>query len=155
MNNFVCADCGHEQDSMEKPCGRCYRNRVVMISVVEETFGCNWRTAFWTVSQDVKHSVGNPVFAIETNLHPLIKRIEENKVEEAVQIIQDIHVSVEKIKDCLARLSDETESDKLFAVYCKKVWALRAYDANPNSDTLAAYMASIDEYKKTEASLKV
>jgi hypothetical protein len=41
----VCADCGHEQASMD-PCGRCRSVRVVLVTVIRDLFGENWRDAF-------------------------------------------------------------------------------------------------------------
>ena len=49
----VCADCGHEQ-SMEPgfgaggmgPCERCQSARVVLVTVVRDLFGVNWRDSF-------------------------------------------------------------------------------------------------------------
>ena len=46
----------------------------------------------------IEHEIGNPVFAIETNLSPLRKRIAENRVDEALQIVDEIEVSLERIK---------------------------------------------------------
>ena len=39
VNRFVCADCGHKQDDMGRPCDRCKSIRVVLASVVEEIVG--------------------------------------------------------------------------------------------------------------------
>lgn len=44
--NCVCADCGHEQDEMDRPCKKCYGFRVIAISVAEQLFGKDWRDAF-------------------------------------------------------------------------------------------------------------
>ncbi len=41
----VCAACGHEQSSMI-PCDRCRSVRVVLISVLREILGDEWRGAF-------------------------------------------------------------------------------------------------------------
>ncbi len=46
MNNFVCADCGYEQDSMDRKCDRCRSIRVITIKVAEEIGGPNWRLMF-------------------------------------------------------------------------------------------------------------
>jgi len=43
MNEFVCANCGHEQDSMLKPCDKCLSYRIVSIKFLEGHFGKNWR----------------------------------------------------------------------------------------------------------------
>ena len=44
-NDCVCAECGHEQPTMD-PCGRCRSVRVVLISVLRNLIGDNWRDAF-------------------------------------------------------------------------------------------------------------
>lgn len=41
----VCAECGHEQSTMD-PCGHCRSVRVVLISVVHDLLGPNWRSTF-------------------------------------------------------------------------------------------------------------
>jgi len=44
---FICAECGCETNtSMEKPCRMCNSARVVLRSVIEQTFGENWRDCF-------------------------------------------------------------------------------------------------------------
>lgn len=44
---LVCAECGCETNvSMEKPCSACGSIRMVLVSVIEDTFGENWRDAF-------------------------------------------------------------------------------------------------------------
>lgn len=45
-NDYVCADCGHEQANMFAPCEKCGSLRVVMIEVAKELFGKNWRDCF-------------------------------------------------------------------------------------------------------------
>lgn len=41
----VCADCGHEQSTMD-PCAKCRSVRVVLVTVIIDLFGENWRDAF-------------------------------------------------------------------------------------------------------------
>lgn len=44
---FVCAECGCETNtSMGKPCVACGSVRVVLLSLVEQLFGKNWRECF-------------------------------------------------------------------------------------------------------------
>lgn len=44
---FVCAECGCETNtSMEKPCVACGSVKVVLLSLVEQLFGKNWRECF-------------------------------------------------------------------------------------------------------------
>lgn len=47
---------------------------------------------------DIEHTVGNPLFAIETSLAPLRKRITELRTEEALSIVDLIEESVNKAK---------------------------------------------------------
>ncbi len=41
----VCSECGHEQASMD-PCKKCGSVRVVLVSVVRELCGEDWRNNF-------------------------------------------------------------------------------------------------------------
>ena len=50
---------------------------------------------------DIEHTVGNSLFALETNLLCLEKRVAIGKTEEALSIIQEMKVSVEKAKSGL------------------------------------------------------
>jgi len=43
---FVCAECGNEQDSMDRVCDKCGSVRVILISVAQQMFGENWRDCF-------------------------------------------------------------------------------------------------------------
>jgi hypothetical protein len=43
---YVCADCGHEQHSMDTPCDECKSVRVVSIKWVEDLIGPDWRDNF-------------------------------------------------------------------------------------------------------------
>ncbi|HVI80633.1 MAG TPA: GAF domain-containing protein [Candidatus Acidoferrum sp.] len=55
--------------------------------------------AVWKeISFSAAHKIGNPIFAIETNLGPLEKRVAEGRTTEAQDVIDDIRVSVEKAK---------------------------------------------------------
>jgi hypothetical protein len=47
---------------------------------------------------DIEHTVGNSLFAIETNLNPLRKRIQDGRISEALEIVNDLQASVEKAK---------------------------------------------------------
>lgn len=44
-HSCACADCGHEQPTMD-PCACCRSVRVVLVSVIRNLFGANWRDAF-------------------------------------------------------------------------------------------------------------
>jgi hypothetical protein len=41
----VCSECVHEQSSMD-PCGKCRSVRVVLVAVVRDLFGEDWRRNF-------------------------------------------------------------------------------------------------------------
>lgn len=41
----VCCECGHEQPDMD-PCSKCRSVRVVLVSVVRDLFGEDWRRNF-------------------------------------------------------------------------------------------------------------
>jgi len=57
------------------------------------------RDAVWKdISFSAAHKIGNPIFAIETNLDPLSKRVRENRPHEAMEVIEGIRASVEKAK---------------------------------------------------------
>lgn len=43
---YVCADCGNEQDSMGRRCDKCGSVRVVLISTIEDIVGPDWRDNF-------------------------------------------------------------------------------------------------------------
>ena len=47
----VCADCGHEQSTMD-PCAKCRSVRVVLVTVIVNLFGENWRDAFKPDQED-------------------------------------------------------------------------------------------------------
>ena len=67
------------------------------------------RDAVWKdISFSAAHKMGNPIFAIETNLDPLQLRIEDGRRSEAVEIIQSIRRSVEKAKAIVAQFKSLT-----------------------------------------------
>jgi hypothetical protein len=59
---------------------------------------------------DIKDKIGNPLFVIETYLNPLIKDIKEDKVDSALQIVERIRVSIEKIKEVLHKIVEDEKS---------------------------------------------
>ncbi len=64
------------------------------------------RDAIWKdISFTAAHKLGNPIFAIETNLDPLTKRIEEKRSEEATYVVGRIRKSVEKAKAIVAQFT--------------------------------------------------
>ncbi len=50
------------------------------------------------------NKIGNNIFAIETDLDPLIKRIECKKFNEVMEIIENIRSSLEKAKKTIEQL---------------------------------------------------
>lgn len=57
------------------------------------------RDSIWKeISFTAAHKIGNPIFAIETDLDPLKKRIRENRTDEAMEVVSNIGASVEKAK---------------------------------------------------------
>ncbi|MEW6378223.1 MAG: ATP-binding protein [bacterium] len=57
------------------------------------------RDAVWKdISFSAAHKIGNPIFAIETDLDPLVKRIREQRIDEVEEVVKNIHSSVEKAK---------------------------------------------------------
>lgn len=54
-----------------------------------------------TSSEMIRHLIGNPLFAIETNLISLEHRVDS---PEAKKIIQEMQASVEKIKSVMDEL---------------------------------------------------
>lgn len=43
MNKYICCDCGHEQDSMDRVCDDCNSIRVIVISLLELHSGSDWK----------------------------------------------------------------------------------------------------------------
>jgi signal transduction histidine kinase len=57
------------------------------------------RDSIWKdISFSAAHKIGNPIFAIETDLDPLAKRIREQRITEAVEVVGNLRSSVEKAK---------------------------------------------------------
>jgi signal transduction histidine kinase len=57
------------------------------------------RDSIWKdISFSAAHKIGNPIFAIETDLDPLIKRISEKRTAESKEVVENIRSSVEKAK---------------------------------------------------------
>ena len=43
---YVCAECGHHQDSMQRVCDDCGSHKVVLVSVAKEWFGETYMDCF-------------------------------------------------------------------------------------------------------------
>lgn len=62
---------------------------------------------------DIEDRIGNPAFAIETNLDPLVKRISDGRTEEALKIVEEIRASLEKIKVAKVAIAASLEKIKV------------------------------------------
>ena len=78
------------------------------------------RDAVWKdISFTAAHRIGNPIFAIETNLDPLLKRIKEGNSSEAVEVVDDIRASVGKAKDIVEQFKSLTKAQEIHPEPCK------------------------------------
>jgi signal transduction histidine kinase len=59
------------------------------------------------------HKLGNPVFAIETFLDPIEKRISENNQADAIAILSDFRSSIDKAKDILDQFKHLTTAQNI------------------------------------------
>ncbi len=75
------------------------------------------RDAIWRdISFSAAHKIGNPIFAIETNLDPLQKRVVESRFAEAVEVIGSIRASVEKAKGIVDQFKSLTRAQEISPV---------------------------------------
>ena len=75
------------------------------------------RDAIWKdISFSAAHKIGNPVFAIETNLDPLNKRITEQRTQEALVVLGKIRDSVEKAKTIIDQFKSLTRAQQIAPV---------------------------------------
>jgi signal transduction histidine kinase len=75
------------------------------------------RDAIWKdISFSAAHKIGNPIFAIETNLDPLQKRIIEGRTDEATEVIDSIRVSVENAKGIVDQFKSLTRAQTILPV---------------------------------------
>ena len=75
------------------------------------------RDSVWKdISFSAAHKIGNPVFAIETNLGPLQKRITEDRKDEAVEVVESIRGSVEKAKGIVEQFKSLTKAQQITQV---------------------------------------
>jgi len=63
-----------------------------------------WSENELPLQNDTKHMIGNPIFAIETNIVSLRKRIIEGRTQEAIDVLSSIENSINHIKEYLAKL---------------------------------------------------
>lgn len=52
---YACSDCGHEQDSMLRPCDQCGSIKVVTIEVLTAFFGESWKEALHPLAVKEEH----------------------------------------------------------------------------------------------------
>ena len=72
------------------------------------------RDAVWKdISFSAAHKMGNPIFAIETNLDPLVLRTESGRVAEAIEVIRSIRNSVEKAKAIIDQFKSLTVAQQI------------------------------------------
>jgi signal transduction histidine kinase len=72
------------------------------------------RDAIWKeISFSAAHKIGNPIFAIETDLDPLIRRIREQRAAEAVEVVTNIRSSVDKAKAFVEQFKSLARSQEI------------------------------------------
>ena len=72
------------------------------------------RDAVWKdISFSAAHKMGNPLFAIETFLDPLEKRVDESRLAEAKEVIHSIRTSVEKAKGIVDQFKSLTRAQEI------------------------------------------
>ena len=72
------------------------------------------RDAVWKdISFTAAHKIGNPIFAIQTNLDPLQLRITENRTGEAIEVMGSIRISVEKAKCIVDQFKSLTRAQEI------------------------------------------
>ena len=72
------------------------------------------RDAIWKdISFTAAHKIGNPIFAIETNLDPLEKRVAEQRTSEAIEVVESIRVSVENAKGIVDQFKSLTRAQNI------------------------------------------
>lgn len=72
------------------------------------------RDAVWKdISFSAAHKIGNPIFAIETILDPLEKRVRENRADEAIAVVKNIRDSLEKAKAIIDQFKSLTRAQQI------------------------------------------
>lgn len=75
------------------------------------------RDAVWKdISFSAAHKLGNPIFAIETSLDPLQRRIHENRLAEANEVLVRVRTSVEKAKGIIDQFKSLARAQELSPV---------------------------------------
>lgn len=68
------------------------------------------------LSFSTAHKIGNPIFAIETDLNPLLKRIREGREDESVEIVANIRAAVEKAKAFIEQFKSLAKAQEITPV---------------------------------------
>jgi len=75
------------------------------------------RDAAWKdISFSAAHKIGNPIFAIETDLDPLLRRVREWRMDEATEVIENMRSSVEKAKAIVDQFKSLTRAQQITPV---------------------------------------
>lgn len=102
---------------------RLTKSQAQLISNLEEEKNRRVRAERDSVWKDISfsaaHKIGNPVFAIETDLDPLHKRINEDRKSEAEEVIANIRSSVEKAKAFVEQFKSLAKAQEISPVPCK------------------------------------
>ena len=77
------------------------------------------RDSVWKdISFSAAHKIGNPIFAIETDLDPLLKRMREGRKQEAEEVLSNIRSSLEKAKAFVEQFKSLARAQEIRAVSC-------------------------------------
>lgn len=72
------------------------------------------RDAVWKdISFSAAHKIGNPIFAVETDLDPLLKRIRESRTGEAIEVVDNIRSAVEKAKSFVEQFKSLAKAQQI------------------------------------------
>jgi len=93
-----------------------------LISTLEEEKNRRVRAERDSVWKDISfsaaHKIGNPIFAIETDLDPLTKRIRENRKQESEEVVANIRSSVEKAKAFVEQFKSLAKAQEITKTSC-------------------------------------
>lgn len=72
------------------------------------------RDAVWKdISFSAAHKIGNPIFAIETDLNPLALRVDQGRTAEAQEVIDNIRSAIEKAKAIVEQFKSLTRAQEI------------------------------------------
>lgn len=72
------------------------------------------RDAVWKdISFSAAHKLGNPIFAIETDLEPLRKRIRESRTSDAIEVTDNMRSALEKAKGIIEQFKSLTKAQQI------------------------------------------